>query len=75
MSDNWSDKNHPVNKNKKKQDPCISPLIMPGELQVHRHVPLNDTKISQNTKLALQNLLQEFDSVISKNSNDVGQQT
>ena len=38
----------------------MSSLIMQGELQVHRHVPLNDAKVSQTTKLSLQNLLQEF---------------
>ena len=46
---------------------------MPSELQLHRHVPLDDAKNSQNTKLALQNLLQEFDLIISKNSNNIGQ--
>ena len=46
---------------------------MPSELQVHRHVPVNDAKIIQTTKLALQNLLQEFDYIISKSRNDTGQ--
>ena len=64
MNDNWTppkNQNHPLNKTEKKQS-----LIMPSEIQVHRHVPLNDAKISQTTKLALQNLLQEFDLIISK---------
>ena len=42
-------------------------------LQVQRHVPLNDGKVSQTTKLVLQNLLQEFDLIISTNGNDIGQ--
>ena len=51
----------------------MSSSIIPSELQVHRIVPFNNAKVSQTTKLALQNLLQDFDFIISKNSNDIGQ--
>ena len=72
---NWTplhSKDHPLNKTQTDRNPSLSSLIMPSDLQVHRHVPINYAKVSQTTKLALQELLQEFDSVISKNSNDIG---
>ena len=55
------------------QQPLVSSLILPSEIQVHRQVPLSDAKISETTKLALNDLLQNFDPIISKKNNDIGQ--
>ena len=46
---------------------------MPSNVQIHRQVLLNDTKISKETKTALYELLQKYDTIISKNNNDIGQ--
>ena len=46
---------------------------MPSNVQIHRQVPLNDVKISKETKIALYNLLQKYDTIISKSDNDIGQ--
>ena len=46
---------------------------MPGNVQVHRQVPLCDAKISKETKIELYNLLQKYDTIISKSNNDIGQ--
>ena len=43
---------------------------MPSDIQVHRQVPLNNAKISEETKLALHKLLKKFDPIISKSDND-----
>ena len=51
----------------------VSSLILSSKIQVHRQVPLSDTKISETTKLALHDLLYKFDPIISKNNNDIGQ--
>ena len=48
------------------QQPLVSSLILSSEIQVHRQVPLKDAKISETTKLAQHDLLQKFDSIISK---------
>ena len=50
----------------KDQCPLISALIHPSELEVHRQVPLTDGKIAPSKKTAQQNLLQKFDSILSK---------
>ena len=54
------------------QQPVISSLILPSEIQVHRQVPLTDAKVLKTTKLALGDLFQKFDSLISKNNADIG---
>ena len=41
--------------------------------QIHREVLLSDMKISKETKIALYNLLQKYDTIISKSDNDIGQ--
>ena len=46
---------------------------MPSDIQVHRQVPLNNAKISEETKVALHRLLKTFASIISKSNNDIGQ--
>ena len=46
---------------------------MPSDIQVHRQVPLNNAKILKGTNLALHKLCKKFDSIISKNDNDIGQ--
>ena len=45
---------------------------MPGNVQIHRKVLLNDEKISKETKTALYTLLQKYDTIILK-SDDIGQ--
>ena len=52
------------------QQPLVSSLILPSEIQVHRQAPLTDANISQTIKLALHALFQKFDSIIPKN-NDI----
>ena len=46
---------------------------MSSNAQIHRQVPLNDTKILKETKIALYELLHEYDTIISKSDNDIGQ--
>ena len=46
---------------------------MPSNLQVHRQVPLSNTKISGETNCAFYKLLQKYDAIISKSSTDIGQ--
>ena len=46
---------------------------MPRNVQSHGRVPLNDTKISKETKIALYKLLQKYDTIILKSNNDIGQ--
>ena len=46
---------------------------MPSNVQIHTQVPLNDEKISKETKTALYKLLQKYDTTISKSDNDIGQ--
>ena len=46
---------------------------MPSDIQVHRQVPLNDANILEETKLALHQLLKQFNSIISKSNNNIGQ--
>ena len=60
-------------KNPKDEAPLVSALIKPSELEVHRQVPLTNAKIAPSTKIALHKLLNTFKSIISKNSNDIGQ--
>ena len=50
-----------------------SSLLIPSDIQVHRQVSLNNANILEETKLALHKLLKEFDSIISKSNNDIGQ--
>ena len=53
---------------------CKKPLVlMPTNVQIHRQVPFNDTKISKETKTALYKLLQKYDIILSKSNNDIGQ--
>ena len=44
---------------------------MPSDIQGHRQVPLNNTRLSEQTKLALHKLLKKFDSIISRSDNDI----
>ena len=46
---------------------------MSGDIQVHRQVPINNTKILEETKLALQKLFKKFYFITSKSNNDKGQ--
>ena len=46
---------------------------MLSNVQVHRQVPLNDAKNLKETKIAVYNLLQKYDTIISKSDNDIGQ--
>ena len=46
---------------------------MPSNLQIHRQVPLSNAKISKETKITLYKLLQKYDAIILKHSNDIGQ--
>ena len=46
---------------------------MPSNVLIHRQVPLNDTKISKETKTALYKLLQKYDTIILKCHIDIGQ--
>ena len=45
---------------------------MPSNIQVHIQVPLNNVRISEETKLALHKLLQKCDSIVLKSNNDIG---
>ena len=45
---------------------------MPSNLQIHRQVPLSNAKIPKETKYAFCKLLQKYDAIISKSSNDIG---
>ena len=47
-------------------------ILIPGNVQIHKQVLLNDAKISKETQIALYNLLQEYDTIISKRD-DIGQ--
>ena len=61
-------KKQPSCKTHENQQPLVSFLILPSEIQVHtkwQHVFRN--------KLALNDLFQKFDPIISKSSNDTGQ--
>ena len=49
------------------QQPLVSSLILPNEMQVHRQVSQTDAKISKTTKVALHDLFQKFNLIISKN--------
>ena len=40
------------------QQPLVSSLMLPSEIQEHRQVPLKDANISETTKLAQHDLLQ-----------------
>ena len=76
ISANWApcnNKKQPSHKIHENQQPLTSSFILPNEIQVHRQVPLNDAKISETAKLALNDLLQNFDPIISKSDNDIGQ--
>ena len=48
-------------------------VLMPNNVQIHRQVSINDEKISKETKTALYELWQKYDTIISKSDNDVGQ--
>ena len=48
-------------------------VLMPSNLQVHRQVLLSNAKISSETRNAFYKLLQKYDPIISKSSNDIGQ--
>ena len=50
-----------------------SSLLIPSDIKVYRQVPLNNTNISEETKLALHKFLQNFNSIISKSDNDIGE--
>ena len=45
---------------------------MPGNVQTHRQVLLNDTKILEQTKIAVYKLFKKYDTIISKSDNDIG---
>ena len=46
---------------------------MPGTIQIHRQVPLSNTKISKETKIKLHELLCRYKTIISKSNNNIGQ--
>ena len=46
---------------------------MPGNVQIHNQVSLSDAKILKETKIVIYNLLQKYDTIISKSDNDIGQ--
>ena len=48
-------------------------ILMPGNVQIHIQVLLNDAEISKETRIALYKLLQIYDTIISKSDNDIGQ--
>ena len=48
-------------------------IVIPRNVQIHRQVLLNDVKFSKKTKIALNNLLWKYDTIISKSDNDIGQ--
>ena len=48
-------------------------VLIPSNLQIHRQVLLSNAKILKETKIALYKLLQKYDAIISKSSNDIGQ--
>ena len=48
-------------------------ILMPGNVQIHRQVPLSDAKNSKETKIELYKLLQYYDAIVSKSENDIGQ--
>ena len=48
-------------------------ILMPGNVQIHRQVLLNDATISKETKIAPYNLLQKYDIIISKSDNNIDQ--
>ena len=77
VNSGWTHQNINPNtryKNCNGQQPKIkTSLLMPSDIQVHRQVPLNNVNISEETKLALQKLLNTFDSIISRSKNDIGQ--
>ena len=47
-------------------------VLMPRNVQIHWQVPLNDAKISKETKTALYKLLPKYDTIISKSDNGIG---
>ena len=46
---------------------------MPSNVQIHIQEPLNNTKLSNETKITLYKLLQKYNTIISKSDNDIGQ--
>ena len=46
---------------------------MPSNVQIHRQVLLNDSKISKETKIVLHKLLQHYETIILKSDNDISQ--
>ena len=44
----------------------------PAEVDKHRRVELKDQNISENTRKRFQELIEEYDDIISKNSGDIG---
>ena len=48
-------------------------VLMPSNLQLYRQALLSNTKISKETKITLYKLLQKYDTIIWKSSNDIGQ--
>ena len=52
-----NDKKQLSGKTHENQQPLVSSLILPSEIQVHRQVPLNDAKMSETPKLALMTCL------------------
>ena len=46
---------------------------MPGAIQIHRQVPLSNTKNPKVTKNKLYEMLQRYDAIILKSYNDIGQ--
>ena len=46
---------------------------MPSNLHIHRQVPPSVAKISSKIQNAFFTLLQKYDAIISKSSNDIGQ--
>ena len=46
---------------------------MSSNLQIYKQVQLSNNKISKETKITLYKLLQKYDTIISKSSNDIGQ--
>ena len=51
----------------------VPKIVMPSNVQIHRQVVLNDAKVLKEMKMALYNLLQKYNILISKSDNDIVQ--
>ena len=47
-------------------------VLMPSNVPIHRQVPLDDTNILKETKIALYKFLQKYGTIILKSDNDIG---